>query len=150
MITGQQTDASIPIQDIIVVLQFLSTCLLGFLAFHSYKRDNTKIQMDMYDSIERLQMLYLENSDFDEDSKQHKILENIQEHLCNRYEIICYEYYYGRFNKKFFIDMYLNSIIQNIEDDNFSHFYSKDGKYNCYDYTLKVCKNIEFPKGEIK
>jgi len=137
-IIGQTQDASIPIQDIIIFFQFISTCLLGWLAYRTFKRDNLKILMDMYDSIEHLQMLYVEKSDCEVDSNQHKLLENIQEHLCNRYEIICYEYLKGRFSKKIFDEMYLNSIIQNVEDANFSDFYSEGGKYNCYNFTLEV------------
>lgn len=137
---AQAPDASIPIQDIILLLQSITTCLLGYLAYRTFKRDSLKIQMDMYDSIEHLQMLYVEKSDCEVDSNQHKLLENIQEHLCNRYEIICYEYLNGRFSKKLFDEMYLNSIIQNVEDTNFSDFYSDGGKYNCYNFTLEVYK----------
>lgn len=149
-IIAQTPDAPIPIQDIIVGLQFISTCLLGWLAYKSYKRDSSKIQMDMYDSIEKLQMLYLEKFDCEVDSNQYKMLINIQEHLCNRYEIISYEYLQGRFAKKLFYDMYLNSIIQNVEDENFSEFYSEDGEYNCYNFTLKVYKEAILFKGKNK
>ena len=135
---AQLPDASIQIQDLIVVLQFISTCLLAWLTFKTFKRDNVRVQMEMYDSIERLQMQYIEKIESRKYSFTSKLIVNIQEHLCNRYEIICYEYYKGRFNKEFFIDMYLDSIVQHVEDKNFNEFYSNSGKYNCYKYTLIV------------
>ena len=71
-------------------------------------------------------------------SHEEKILNNIKEQMCNRFEILCYEYFKRRISRKAFSDMYFPIIIQHVEDKNFTDFYSPSGVYNCYEYTIKV------------
>lgn len=139
-LTVQTSPAGLTIttQDIIAFFQLSTAVLLGFLALFSYIKDKSKLHMEMYDAIERLQILYMENVKCEKGSHEEKILVNIKEHLCNRYEILCYEYFKRRISRRAFKDMYFPSIVQHVEDKNFSDFYCPSGRYNCYDYTIKV------------
>lgn len=128
----------IDIQNALTFLQLLTAIALGILAYLAYARDKSKIHMEMYDSIEKLQILYMEKFACKSGSHEEKILNNIKEHLCNRYEILCYEYFKRRISRKSFKDMYFPSIIQHVEDKNYIDFYSPSGIYNCYDYTMRV------------
>lgn len=132
------TGLTLTTQDIIAILQVFIAALLGLLALFTYIKDKSKIHMEMYDAIERLQILYVEKVKCEIGSHEEKILNNIKEQMCNRYEILCYEYFKRRISRRAFKDMYFLSIVQHVEDKNFSDFYCPSGKYNCYDYTIKV------------
>lgn len=131
-------NSGITVQDFLVAMQLMTTILLGYLAYKTFKRDSSKVHIEMYSDIERLQLLFVEKFKDINKPVKGKLVLNIQEQLCNRYEIICNEYIYNRLDKRMFREMYFNSLIQHVEDENYTEFYCPNGKYNCYEFTLKV------------
>lgn len=132
------------LQIIIAVLQLIIAVFLGCLAYTSYKRDVSKMHIEMYDAIEQLEEKYVAAKAYNDANSD--IIENIQEHICNRYEILCYEYLNNRIDKKMFEEMYYPSIKQLIDGGEYNDFYSENGKYNVFDNTIKVNKKLRICK----
>lgn len=134
--------------ELVIALSGVVVAVLAIVvsAYYSYKSsENTKGQLesDMYEKLAHLEhelVICRTKEEYNED-----VYENIQELICNRYEIYCYNYLKNRIDRKSFREMYSDNLITLYENPDYSKFFSEKGGYN-YSNIAKVITEVRKKK----
>lgn len=122
-----------------LVIATVSTSISAWYSYKNYKNTQGQLESDMYEKLASLERELVEcrtGEGFNE-----AVYENIQELICNRYEIYCLNYLKGRIDKKAFEEMYFDNLIGIYTNPEYNVFFSETSTYN-YSNIYKVVKII--------
>ncbi|MDE8282705.1 hypothetical protein PT158_08225 [Erysipelothrix rhusiopathiae] len=122
-----------------LVIATVSTIISAIYSYRNYKNTQGQLESDMYEKLANLERDLVQCKTGEEFNEG--VYENIQESICNRYEIYCLNYLKGRIDKKAFEEMYFDNLISIYTNPDYNVFFGETSTYN-YSNIYKVVKKI--------